>query len=209
MPLWFGRKNKERKAVNAILENIALMLSDDEMQLRILGPQQYAVFKSLTAIDAHRDAEGDFGTNFRNPIPTNGPIGSLAYLSNLNSPLGYPLLFHRINSIDKIDIYEYVSFMGVEWGLLFVDMYHSRKSRLVPNGFARTGNTRQLSGFNHYWEDFPFGFAEQKHSLQGDIRLLYCTIEAIANEMRGREFSAPEKHRQLRSVIASAGGKWS
>jgi len=47
-------------------------------------------------------------------------------------------LFHRLGAIDKVDVFEAVSFNGSEWFILFVDLYHPRRSRLAPDGFRFT-----------------------------------------------------------------------
>lgn len=197
----FLRRKTSEIQVDAAFEKISLALSDDDFQLRILGPKEYAQFSSLTAIDQHYGAEGEFGTSFTNPIPTNGPIGSLCYLSHLKLDRRHRILFHRIREIDGIDVYEFVTLSGKNWGFMFIDMYHSRKSRISPKEFVIEERPQQLCGFNHYWDDFPFGFAEQKAKMPRDLRLLYCSIEAISKEMEGREYVPPQIHMMARSAI--------
>ena len=66
--------------------------------------------------------------------------------------------------LNNIDVYEYAALSGDDWGFFFVDMYHSRKSALIPIGFSKLPCGQQLIGFNHFWDDFPFGYAEQKEN---------------------------------------------
>ena len=198
----FFRRKKD-KEVEAIFEKMSLMLGDDDMQIRMLGPKTYSDFKSLTAIDQHRDADGELGISLNNPIPTNGPIGSVSYLSNLVTKSKHKILFHRIKVIKKIDVYEYVSICSSLWGFLFLDMYHSRKSKLTPNGFERASEPQQFIGFNHFWDDFPYGYAEQKSSLPFDFGLLYVPIGLVSNEMIGREYNRPERHKAVFDKITS------
>ena len=196
-----GKKAREQRALEDAFRKIDRMLSDDDMQLRILGPHQYSTFKALSAIDKHRDPEGEFGRAIGNPIPTNGPIGSISYLSNLRSEGRHRLLFHRIGAIEKVDLYEYTSLGGENFGFLMIDMYHSRKSKICPDGFTFAGQTSQLTGFNHFWDDFPFGYAEQKAALPEDYRLLYASIETVAKEMDGRSFQAPDEHLLFKEAL--------
>ncbi|MCY4364582.1 MAG: hypothetical protein OXE42_20765, partial [Gammaproteobacteria bacterium] len=80
-----------------------------------------------------------------NPIPVNGSIGQLAYLSKLETERGERILFHRIGAVDTIDVFEAVTFSGSEWFILFVDLYHPRRSRLTPDGFRFTQEVGQFS----------------------------------------------------------------
>ena len=106
--------------------------------------------------------------------------------------------------IENIDIYEFAALSGDVWGLFFVDMYHSRKSRLVPEGFQSLPGTQQLTGFNHFWDDFPLGFADQKQLVPADLRMVYAPISTIEHEMRGRTFERPELHdRLVQAILAS------
>ena len=47
----FGKRKKGNSSLESTFERISQMLTDDDLQLRILGPQEYSKFKSLTAID--------------------------------------------------------------------------------------------------------------------------------------------------------------
>ena len=202
--LGFFKKKTPKVELQNAFQKMEKLLSDDDMQIRILGPQVYAQFRSLTAIDQHPKGEGEFGRSLKNPIPTNGPIGSIAYLSSLGTISGHIVLFHRLKMFDDIDVYEFVALSGDVWGLLFVDMYHSRKSRRVPDGFKKLSGSQQLIGFNHFWDDFPLGFAEQKQAVPADLRMLYAPISTVEQEMRGRTFKRPTLHNLLiQSILAS------
>lgn len=196
------KKKSAQRALEGGFQKMERLLTDDDMQIRVLGPQGYSQFRSLTAIDCHPNGEGEFGRSLKNPIPTNGPIGSIAYLSSLGTTNGHRILFHRVKVFDNIDVYEYVALSGGDWDFLFVDMYHSRKSKLVPSGFRKLSGPQQLIGFNHFWDDFPFGYAEQKEKVPRDLRLLYVSIDSLAKEMRGRHFERPEMHEMvLQSIL--------
>ncbi len=93
-----------------------------------------------------------------NPIPVNGPIGEVIYLSNLRTAGGQPIMFHRLGSVRKINVYETVTFDGGTWDILFLDFYHPRKSKLAPTGCriaASAERQRLFFGTNEFVADFP------------------------------------------------------
>lgn len=186
---------------NKAFERISEILTSDDMQIRILGPDVYGRLSALSAIDKVPNPEGEFGIALGNPIPTNGPIGSLSYISSMTTEAGSRLLFHRIKAHGNIDVFEYVSMDSSSWGYLFVDMYHSRKSKILPKGFVKPPGSQQLTGFNHMWDSFPYYFGEQKQKLPSDIRLLYAPTSSIEKEMVGRKYIRPELHAGLGAII--------
>src|SRR5690554_681930 len=117
------------------MAHIYRILDDERFQLEMNPPALKSILESAPAYDKYPDGTGPFGYTETNPIPVNGPIGQLAYLSRLETESGQRILFHRLGAIDTVDVFEAVSFNGAEWFILFVDLYHSRRSRLTPDGF--------------------------------------------------------------------------
>src|SRR3546814_6331822 len=70
------------------------------------------MLESAPAYDKDPNGSGPFGFTETNPIPVNGPIGQLAYLSRLETQSGQRILFHRLGAIDKVDVFEAVTFDG-------------------------------------------------------------------------------------------------
>ena len=97
-----------------------------------------------SAVDELPDASGEFGKCLENPIPVNGPIGEVIYLSNIVTDAGERIFAHRLGSKDGIDIFETVSFDGTSWDILFFYFYYPRKSTKIPNGY-KPGNPSQRS----------------------------------------------------------------
>ena len=165
--MWFfGGKKKSPseppQEISKIFEKMARMMEDEELQNsmypllvknRIVGGQD---------LDELPDGVGVFGRSKENPIPVNGPIGELVYLSNLTTQDGQRLLYHRLGSVDDIDIYETVSIDGSRWDILFFSMYHLRKSRKAPSGYsiANVGEQPLLYGTNRWVDNFPYGLQE-------------------------------------------------
>jgi hypothetical protein len=104
--------------------------------------------------DQNPDGFGYFGTSQSNPVPVNGPIGEILYLSSLRVK-GKRLLFHRLKSVKEIDVFESVCIDGSHWGILYLDMYHPRKSRRAPEGYAIAEDNALLSGVTYQVDDFP------------------------------------------------------
>src|SRR6516164_9239949 len=119
-----------------IFEKIERFLRDDDAQLEAVDPKIREVLKRAPFYDKSPNGSGPFGLCITNPIPTNGPVGELSYLSKLVTSDGERILFHRIGAAEEIDIYEAVTFSGGLWFLFYLDMYHPKKSRLAPAGFV-------------------------------------------------------------------------
>jgi hypothetical protein len=98
-------------------------------------------------------SSGAFGKCASNPIPVNGSLGTLKYLGKLRTKAGRSALyFHRIWSAASpitrfpVDAYETVSIDAKSWDVLFVDMYHPRRSRNAPEGYVLTPYVPELDG---------------------------------------------------------------
>src|SRR3546814_16452740 len=85
------------------------------------------MLESAPAYDKDPNGSGPFGFTETNPIPVNGPIGQLAYLSRLETQSGQRILFHRLGAIDKVDVFEAVTFDGSGWFIFFFDLYLPRQ----------------------------------------------------------------------------------
>lgn len=74
--------NKEDKALQEALGQIRRILEDEQFQLDMLHPIMKAQIEAAPAYDRDPNGTGPFGFSETNPIPVNGPIGQLAYLSS-------------------------------------------------------------------------------------------------------------------------------
>ena len=113
-------------------------------------------------------ATGEFGRCLSNPIPVNGPTGEMKYINKLRSPDG-GLIFHRLGSYgetDVVDIYETVSIGGKIWDILYLDMYHPRRSTITPRGYGFSKFHEIFSRYdigystNNFDPNFPFGLSK-------------------------------------------------
>lgn len=199
----FGGK-KDDRALHDAFAKIRRIIEDEQFQLEMVPPAVRTLLESRPAYDKAPDGTGPFGFTETNPIPVNGPIGQLAYLSKLETLTGQRVLFHRIGAIDYVDVFEAVSFDGSQWFILFVDLYHPRRSRLVPEGFKFTTEVAQFSGFHKFCENFPYDFPEMKATQQeSGLSLAYIPISKVSEPLRNRAFNRPLAHKAKLELVNS------
>lgn len=156
----------------------------------------------VQAYDCDPNGTGPFGFSETSPIPVNGPIGQLAYLSKLETARGERILFHRIGAINTIDVFEAVTFSGSEWFILFVDLYHPRRSRLTPEGFCFTQELGQFSGFHNFYKDFPYDFVEMKLSeRESGFSMAYIAISKVTEQIQHRAYQRPLAHKAKLDLV--------
>lgn len=155
-------KNEEDEEVKRIVNKLLLFLNDEKVQMEYMGPELKEMLLTCPAYDRDPNGSGPFGFIESNPIPVNGQLGELSYLSRLETTRGERIVFHRIGSIENIDAFECVTFSGSEWFIFFLDMYHPRRSRATPDSFHFTQAVPQFSGYTKYCKNFPYDFVEMK-----------------------------------------------
>jgi hypothetical protein len=147
------------KYVDAIFGKLYFLLQNDKAQIDLLPEPYRSKVLSGVACDEIAGASGEFGRDIHNPIPVNGPLGELIYLSNLRvANSQQPIMFHRLGSVGAIDVFETVSFDAKVWDFLFFDLYHPRKSRRSPVGYQIADgrqSERVLLGTNEFVAQFP------------------------------------------------------
>lgn len=196
--------NKEDKALREAFEQIRRILEDEQLQLDMIHPAMKSVIESCPAYDKDPNGTGPFGFSETNPIPVNGPIGQLAYLSKLETAKGERILFHRIGAVNTIDVFEAVTFSGSEWFILFVDLYHPRRSRLTPEGFRFTQEVGQFSGFHKFCADFPYDFVEMKQSeRESGLSMAYIAISKVMEPIDNRAYQRPLAHKAKLDLVKS------
>lgn len=170
----------------------------------------------LSGLDCDRlpNFRGDFGHFYRNPIITNGIHGTLIYFSKLVvEETKQGIMFHRLGEINnmltgigKIDIYEVLDESGKCWDILFVDMYHPRRSNLAPNGYYlkeynhEYGDINNSLGSYEYCQKFPEGLPS---TLMSDHNNRHEVVTAALKNMKINKisFEAPENHRKKVEAI--------
>lgn len=199
----FG-ENKQDNSLREALVQINRILEDEKFQLELIHPAMKAMLEIAPAYDKDPNGSGLFGFTVTNPIPVNGPIGQLAYLSRLETQSGQRILFHRIGAIDMVDVFEAVTFNGAEWFILFLDLYHPRRSRLAPDSFQFTKDVPQFSGFHKFCENFPYDFVEKKASEhESGLSMAYIAISKVSDQIQNRVFNRPLAHKVKLDLVKS------
>ena len=170
--------------VEAAYEEVFRFLENDSDQIAEYPESMRAAILAGSNVDSVAGAHGPFGLCLANPIPVNGPIGQILYLSSLRFA-GQRVLFHRIRSVGAIDLYECTAADGTHWDILFLSMYHPRKSKLPPRGYSITA-TRFLSGVSRAVPDFP--------------QALYDEIVFYSTNRFGFSLADPSLRRCIQSV---------
>ncbi len=162
MALWpFGRKDPSTSLspeVQRIFEKVHRFLNDEAAQNNALPEDFQRTLAESPSCDRTPNAFGEFGRTPTNPIPVNGPVGELIYLSRLETSDGVPIAFHRLGALDEVDVFEVVSEDGRHWDVLYLSLYFPPKSKHVPSGYrtmtdeARRsalirGTTLRIDGF--------------------------------------------------------------
>ena len=191
-----GKELANQTQIDSMAEGMKLiraLVDDEDYQNSLLEPPIANEIMSGEALDEIAGAEGLFGFSARNPIPVNGRLGELSYLSRLRNPRGERLFFHRVGSIDLIDIYEAVSWSGKDWYVFYFDIYHPHRSRKPPQGFSISTDLGQFTGFYEACSEFPMDFVAKKRD--SPFSLGYISIETATAALKAGAFVRPDKHR--------------
>jgi hypothetical protein len=197
----FGGK-KEDKALKEAFDHIHRLIDDEKFQLEMLNPVMMETILKAPAYDRDPKGPGPFGMSENNPIPVNGPLGELAYLSRIETAQGERLLFHRIGAVNTIDVFEAVTYSGKEWFIFFLDFYHPRRSRALPDGFHFTKDVPQFCGFHKFCSNFPYDFAEMKQSEQGSgLSMGYIALSKVTEQIRNQAYQRPLAHKAKLDIV--------
>lgn len=199
----FGSKPGLSEQEQALVRHIRRLVQDVEYQNGLVPPEFLEQLLAGASCDEVPGAQGPFGRVATNPIPVNGVIGELAYLSHLRSDGGERLFFHRLGSTHAIDVFEAVSWSGSEWYILYLDFYHPRPSKKSPQGFSLTTEMSQFSGFTWYCSDFPKDFVVQKHGKETPLRAAYISQSRAEGALRGGTFVRPVEYLAALKAVRS------
>lgn len=195
--------SSENRAIADAMARVRQLVEDENFQNSLLHPAIRDTILNGPAIDSSPDATGEFGYCLSNPIPVNGSIGELAYLSKIETAEGQRLLFHRLGSIESIDVFEAVTFDGGEWFILFAHLYHPRRSKLTPKGFRFSKELGQFSGFHNFCDNFPYDFREKRHSNDNELSIAYIASGKVQEFMDRKAYQRPLAHKLKLELIQS------
>jgi len=206
----FGGKKKSSAGlsseVSQIFERIAKFTTDEDLQNSMHDPMIKDQIVGGLDVDQLPHAIGEFGRSGENPIPVNGVLGELLYLSLLKTENeNRQLLFHRLGSVDTLDVYETVSIDGSKWDILFFSLYHPRKSRIAPTGYTISEPRSQifLYGTNRRVDDFPHGLHQAIRQTTKDFLGIPLPPPQVREAEEKVQFRRPREHEErVRTAIA-------
>lgn len=174
MGFWTRLTNPKQARAEELIALIARSVDDEAYQNRVLQPHVKPMLEQGLACDRIPNGHGVFGS-FTNPVPVNGPIGELAYLSKLRDAKGQRMLFQRTGSNDGLDQFDLFAADMNDTHELWLDMYHPRRSRVAPPGFTLFDGPSHFSGFTDQTTEWPVDTALRIEALPDHMRLLYVS----------------------------------
>ena len=184
-----------------IFKKIYKCLTDEEFQNTLMPDALQQIVNKNSAVDELPDASGEFGKCLENPIPVNGPIGEVIYLSNIVTDAGERIFAHRLSSKDGIDIFETVSFDGTSWDILFFYFYYPRKSKKIPNGYKPGNDPSQIYATNQKSNDFPKNMVNEIRQTFNDFFGISLIHPDVRLSLEKYTYVRPENHlRKLKEL---------
>lgn len=196
----------ESPTADATFEKLNRFLNDERAQNNQL-PESYRLeIQGGLDCDEISGTSGEFGRSYQNPIPVNGPIGEILYLSNLRTNNRVPIMFHRIGSKNGADAFETVSLDAKIWDILFLHLYHPRKSRRSPTGYGiAQGKERQalFLGTSEFVDGFPRHIQDAaRDAFQRWVGFPMRTPE-LRRALEQGSFSRPKQHQDRLAATLS------
>jgi hypothetical protein len=179
--------------VKAIFAKILQFLADEAAQNRAYQGGIGRLICAGTDVDQREGGIGEFGRSEHNPIPVNGPLGELLYISQLVTRTGTHVMGHRLGSMNNVDVYEIASFDGACWDILYFDMYHPRKSRRAPAGFRLEADGFILAT-NEKVPAFPSGMREAISRCTRDFLRIPLVSSKFQDEAHLDRLRRPPSH---------------
>lgn len=217
---WFSiGKNKRIKEDESVEEQLAEVSGEEAVfpaggvNYRMLSSVRDAIL-SREDCDEISGSKGEFGRDPNNPIPVNGILGEVKYLARLSCNCDHGILFHRLGSIPvtrakgsiSVDVFETVCVNGKHWDILYLDMYHPRRSRKLPAGYGALPYVPEFTkaalafGTTKRVGDFPQGLPPYV-TMHSGIKSLGAKCKAM---VEAAAFSRPPKHLQVLAEIKPA-----
>ncbi len=216
----FGKKEGATLKVEGDVESLLrwrAILERDDLQIETDDPPLREQVAKGAAVDRIPGAKGEFGRDQDNPIPVNGEMGVLVYLSLLRTrDAGRRLYYHCLKmkwfgaTQRLVGVYETVSTDGRVWDILYLSILHPKKTRLAPDGYtlAEPSDLQDvLYGVNWRNEDFP----QDMDKVIADCmeNQLDASQDSLRRELAGRHkgvrFERPPAHRERLERVDAPG----
>ncbi len=188
------RLTEEEARLDREVDSIQRVMEDEAYQNSLLDGETATHVAQGAAVDSLTVATGDFGFDPNNPIPVNGPLGAITYLSRLMTHAGERLLFQCVGRKDGVRVFEAVTYSGAHWFVFFLDIYHPRKSTLLPDGFEFSGDVAMFSGFVDASLDFPEDYQRRVELLDERVKAAYAAETRLSGHFGRNAYNRPLLH---------------
>lgn len=187
---------KRPDETDVIFEKLSIFLNSDSAQNAAMPDDLKSIITWVSETDIVPGATGEFGLSFTNPVPVNGPIGEVTYLSALELLDGRSVWAHRLGSRDRVDVFEVVSEDGKNWFILFLTPYFPRKSGYVPSGFRfrSAPRVRGISATNQFVSEFPIALPDAISDWTKSTLSIPLVTAGLREALRLNSFSRPLLH---------------
>lgn len=171
------------------------LLRNEDLQNARLPAGLREIVQNAPSVDQTEPAFGQFGTSLTNAVPVNGAVGEILYLSSIRHSSGLPIVFHRLGSFGRTDIFETATIDGRHWDVFYLNMYFVRKSHFCPSGYSIESKNIYAKGTTVYLPKFPLGLIEAVTNWSRGYFGVAATDPALkAVEADASSFSRPSRH---------------
>jgi hypothetical protein len=191
----FGRAHDAEPppGVKKVFEKIRRFMNDEAAQNELYPPEAARAIAAGAAVDQVSGASGAFGRDAGNPIPVNGSIGEVLYISSLQTTSGVQMVGHRLGASRNIDVFEVVALDGSVWDILYFDLYHPRKSKLSPPGYT-LNQPKFIFATDERIPEFPAGMREAVSLFTKGFLGLPLVATELSNEAQLAQIKRPKDH---------------
>jgi len=192
-----------------IFEKAIHFLDDEVAQNNSLPEPLRAGLTQNPSCDQIPNGRGKFGQTITNPVPVNGPIGELIYLSRLETTEGIPITFHRLGAFNEVDIFEIMSDDGRYWDFLYFSLYYPRKSQFLPSGYKFVSDKKRpllIRGTTRKLNSFPKGIFRATCECTEKMLGVAIADSRLMSLDKRTGFLRPQKHSEalrLRTYVFS------
>ncbi len=184
MDMFRHRSQRTAEAqLDAEVDGLNRLLEDAEYQLSFMSAEFAEDALSNGAAEEVPGAIGRFAYTPTNPVPVNGTVGAMAYLSRLQTRSRDSLIFHRLGRLDALEVFEALCLAQGQWFVFFLDPRYARASASAPEGLTLLRPGRLLHGVGTTMRDFPFEFAEIVGEYKEEFRLATVAPNKVLNQL--------------------------
>ncbi|MEM6988388.1 MAG: hypothetical protein AAF499_17875 [Pseudomonadota bacterium] len=188
-------RNRSQRAAEAKLdqdvETVSRLLDDPDYQLSLMPRAIVDQARRNGHAGEIPNAAGSFALVPSNPVPVNGTVGAMAWLSRLQTRHGESLVFHRLGILGDLEVYETLSLQRQQWAMFFFDPRYLSASTRAPNGYQLLSSSRPFHGVGSHMRDFPFEFDEIVNGYSEAFKLATVAPNKILNQLPGVNTERP------------------